>query len=103
VRLGAKPHQPRARTPVEARYAEPRFRMCFARLITHYWRRAAWRIPAVLVCGRLDRSSPPDIAGKLAQVWPAATLHIVPDVGHYAGGTVPDLVANALGHFAALD
>lgn len=28
------------------RYADPRFRMCFARLVTHYWRHAAWRAEA---------------------------------------------------------
>jgi proline iminopeptidase len=99
------------------RYADPRFRMCFARLVTHYWRHAAWRaegelldgvtriahIPAVLIHGRLDLSCPPDVAWKLAQAWPAATLHIVPGVGHSAGGTISELMTDALDHFAALD
>ena len=98
----------------DPRYADPRFRMCFARLVTHYWRHAAWRaegqllagvdriaqIPAVLVHGRLDLSCPPDVAWKLAQAWPAARLHIVPDVGHSAGGAIADHVITALDHFA---
>lgn len=83
-------------------FADPRYRMCFARLVTHYWRHAAWRaegelirdvvriahIPATLIHGRLDLSSPPDIAWQLAQAWPAAELHIVASAGHTAGGTM---------------
>ena len=67
--------------PDNPRYADPRFRMCFARLVTHYWRHAAWRteggllagvdriahIPAALIHGRRDLSSPPDVAWRLAQ------------------------------------
>ncbi len=58
--------------PPLPRYDDPQFRMCFARLVTHYWRHAAWRaeeellngvnrinhLPAVLIHGRLDLSSP---------------------------------------------
>jgi proline iminopeptidase len=90
--------------------------MCFARLVTHYWRHAAWRadgellrnvtriahIPAVLVHGRLDLSSPVDIAWQLAQAWLAAQLPIVPEVGHTAGGAMSDHVVDALDRFAAL-
>jgi proline iminopeptidase len=81
------------------RYADPAFRMCFARLVTHYWRHAAWLedgvllrdagklsgIPGVLVHGRLDVSGPPDIAWDLAQVWPDAALVLVEDAGHGSG------------------
>jgi proline iminopeptidase len=98
------------------RYADPRFRMCFARLVTHYWRHAAWRaegellrnvtmishIPAVLIHGRLDLSGPPDIAWQLAQAWAAAQLHIVPGAGHSAGGAMSAHGVEALDHFAAV-
>jgi proline iminopeptidase len=98
------------------RYADPRFRMCFARLVTHYWRHAAWRtegellggvdriahIPAVLVHGRLDLSSPPDVAWRLAQAWPAATLRLVDGAGHSAGGQISDHVVAALDKFGEL-
>lgn len=98
------------------RYSDPRFRMCFARLVTHYWRHAAWRadgellrnvtkishIPAVLIHGRLDLSSPPDIAWQLAKAWPAAQLHIVPGAGHSAGGAMSDHGVDALDRFAAV-
>lgn len=33
------------------RYADPKFRMCFARLVTHYWRHAAWRADGELLRG----------------------------------------------------
>jgi proline iminopeptidase len=110
VNLGPEPR----RIP---RYDDPRYRMCFARLVTHYWRHAAWRaegellggvkrishLPAVLIHGRLDLSCPPDVAWKLAQSWPAAQLHIVPGVGHSSGGTVSDHVVDALDQLTALD
>lgn len=96
--------------------AAPEFRMCFARLVTHYWRHAAWRaegelldgiadianVPAALIHGRLDVSGPPDIPWQLAQRWPAAQLHIVPGMGHESGGTMGALGVEALDTFAAL-
>jgi proline iminopeptidase len=83
----------RTRSP---RYDDPAFRMCFARLVTHYWRHAAWLddgelvrgaaqlagIPAVLIHGRLDISSPPDVAWELARAWPDAELILVDGAGH---------------------
>lgn len=99
------------------RFSDPRFRMCFARLVTHYWRLGAWRadgellgnvtriahIPAVLIHGRLDLSSPPDIAWQLAQAWPAADLHIVAGAGHTAGAAMSAHGVEALDRFAALE
>jgi proline iminopeptidase len=96
--------------------ADPDFRMCFARLVTHYWRHAAWRgegellrgvstiahIPAALIHGRLDVSGPPDIAWQLAQAWPAAQLRIVPGMGHQSGGAMAGHGIDALDRFAAL-
>ena len=94
--------------------ADPDYRMCFARLVTHYWRHTAWRgptelldnismirhIPAVLIHGRLDVSSPPDIAWQLHQVWPASRLHIVAEMGHESGGAMAAHAVNALNTFA---
>jgi proline iminopeptidase len=67
--------------------------------VTHYWSNAAFLedgqlgrdarrlagIPGVLIHGRLDVSSPPDIAWRLAQEWPGAELVLVDDAGHGAG------------------
>jgi proline iminopeptidase len=83
----------------DPRYDDPVFRLRFARLVTHYWRHAAWLedgilvreagklagIPAVLVHGRLDVSGPPDIAWHLAQAWPGSELVLVDEAGHGAG------------------
>jgi proline iminopeptidase len=82
----------------DQRYDDPRFRMCFARIVTHYWSNAAFLddgqllrearrlagIPGVLINGRLDISGPPDIAWQLARAWPGAELVLVDDAGHGA-------------------
>jgi proline iminopeptidase len=83
----------------DTRYDDARFRLCFARLVTHYWSNAAFLedgqllrdadrlrgIPGVLVNGRLDISGPPDVAWHLARAWPEAELVLVDDAGHGAG------------------
>jgi proline iminopeptidase len=104
-------HQP------SPRYREPVFRMAFARLVTHYWRHAAWLedgvlqreaktlagIPGVLVQGRLDVSGPPDVAWQLAQNWPDAEFVLVDEAGHGSGdpGVTGALMA-ATNRFATL-
>jgi proline iminopeptidase len=89
----------RADDKPSTRYADPYFRLVFARLVTHYWRHGAWLdddeilrgakklagIPGVLIHGRLDVSSPLDDAWELAQGWPDAELVVVDDAGHGAG------------------
>ena len=105
-------HPGRARDP---RYRDPRFRMAFARLVTHYWSHAAWLedgaliagaaglagVPGVLVHGRLDVSSPPQDAWRLAQALPGAELTLVDDAGHGAGHPeVMDLLVAATNRFA---
>ena len=86
----------RQRSP---RYEDPRFRLAFARVVTHYWSHAAWLekgvllreasklagIPGVLVHGRMDISGPPDIPWLLAQEWPDAQLILVDEARHGAG------------------
>lgn len=93
----------------DPRYENPAFRMRFARLVTHYWRHAAWieegillrgatklaGIPGVLVQGRLDVSGPADIAWHLARNWPGCELVLVDEAGHGTGdpGVTEALVA----------
>jgi proline iminopeptidase len=81
-----------------ARYEQPGFRLCFARLVTHYWRHAAWLpdgvllqqvdrlagIPAVLIHGRLDIGGPLITPWQLAKRWPGSELVIVDWAGHDA-------------------
>lgn len=88
----------------DPRYRDPVFRMAFSRLVTHYWRHAAWLvdgvllreaptlagIPGVLVQGKLDVSGPPDIAWQLAQTWPDAEFVLVDDAGHGSGDASTD-------------
>ncbi|MEH1099864.1 prolyl aminopeptidase [Micromonospora sp. CPCC 205561] len=98
----------------DPRYEDPVFRMLSARLVTHYWRhgcflpegqllREAGRlagIPGVLVHGRLDISSPPEVAWQLAQAWPDARLELLEAAGHGSGNGTAERVVAALDDFA---
>jgi proline iminopeptidase len=78
------------------RYADARFRLGFARLVTHYFAHAAWLregqllqdanrlagIPAVLVHGRLDLGGPLHTAWQLAKAWPGSELVVLETSGH---------------------
>jgi proline iminopeptidase len=103
-------HQP------DPRYEDPALRMRLARLVTHYWGNAGWLedgvlvreagklagIPGVLIHGRLDISSPADIAWTMAQAWSDAELHLVEEAGHGLGmASMSDLVTGALVRFAS--
>lgn len=97
----------------DPRYEDPAFRYLFARLVTHYWANAAFlpdgalrqgvariaHLPAVLVTGRLDLSSPPDVAWELTRDWPNADLVLLDD-GH-GGPTMSTVLVDALDRFAA--
>jgi proline iminopeptidase len=97
----------------DARFADPVFRMCFARLVTHYWRHAAWledgsllagldrlsAIPGVLVHGRLDVSSPLDVPWNIARAWSRSELLIAEDAGH-SGVGMTNLLVMASDRFA---
>ena len=74
-------------------YQDPVYRLAFARLVTHYWRHAAFLedgallagagrlagVPGVLVHGPLD------VAWELAMAWPDAELVVLDEAGHSAG------------------
>ncbi|MFI7015427.1 prolyl aminopeptidase [Streptomyces sp. NPDC050164] len=84
----------------DPRYEDPHFRLRFARLVTHYWRHAGFLedgallrdagklagVPGVLVHGRMDISGPPDVAWRLARVWPDAELVLIGEEGHGLSG-----------------
>nr|MBA3365269.1 prolyl aminopeptidase [Actinomycetota bacterium] len=97
-----------------ARYEDPEFRLRFARLVTHYWRNAAFLeedqllrdapalngIPGVLIHGRYDVSGPLETAWRLSQRWTTSRLHILEDAGHGGGDSFYAAVLGALAQFA---
>jgi proline iminopeptidase len=103
-----------AQTP-SPRYADPAFRARFARLVTHYWRHAAWLaedellegasrlggVPGVLIHGRRDLSSPLDVPWRLARAWPASRLIVIDEEGHMGGSATDAAVVSATDRFAA--
>jgi proline iminopeptidase len=78
------------------RWKDARFRLCFARLVTHTWANRAWLaegqimnhlsrladIPAILIHGRLDFGSPLKTAFEVHQAWPGSQLIVVENGGH---------------------
>ncbi|MCE6077146.1 prolyl aminopeptidase [Agrobacterium vitis] len=78
------------------RWSDARFRLCFSRLVTHYWSHRAWLadgeilqrinlldgLPAILIHGRLDFGSPLKTAYDLHQAWPGSRLIVVEDGEH---------------------
>ncbi len=98
------------------RFEDPEFRLLFARLVTHYWRNAAFLeenqllrdaatldgIPGVLIHGRYDVSSPLETAWQLSRRWTTSQLRVLDDAGHGGNETFPDIVADAVNQFATI-
>ncbi|TCP56447.1 proline iminopeptidase [Tamaricihabitans halophyticus] len=77
-------------------FADPVFRMAFARLVTHYWRHGSWLaegavlrdagklagIPGVLVQGSVDLANLVGTPWLLASAWPGSELRLIDDAGH---------------------
>jgi proline iminopeptidase len=97
------------------RYQDPEFRLRFARLVTHYWRHAAFLvedqlvrdaaklngIPGVLIHGRYDVSGPLVTAWRLSQRWTTSRLYILDDAGHGGCNEFMPLAIGALNEFAS--
>lgn len=95
------------------RYADPTFRITFARIVAHYFHHRAWLedgqllrdahrlagIPGVLVHGRFDIGGPPDTAWQLARAWAGAEFHLV-RTGHAGGDEMTARVIEATERFA---
>ena len=106
---------PPSRTGLAQRFRDPRYRMAFARIVTHYFAHAAWLeegvllreagrlvgVPGVMVQGRLDLGAPLVTAWELSRVWPAELI-VVDDEGHAPDtpGMVHELI-RASDRFAA--
>jgi hypothetical protein len=97
----------------DPRYADPDFRMTFARLCAHYFSQGAWLgedellrgagrlagTPGVLIHGWLDLGGPADVPWLLARAWPDAELHFV-GTGHAGGAEMTKCMMTALDRFA---
>ncbi len=102
-------------TKRSARYTDRRFRLGFARLVTHFFGNHAFLppegisgrlanigdVPAVFVRGRLDIASPLGVSWRLAQQLPRATLHVVEHEAHGGADITDDLFVQATNDFAA--
>lgn len=91
------------------RYADPRFRMAFARIVTHYFRNGAFLednqvlrdahqlkgIPGVMIHGRRDLGTPLAGVEALAKAWPDSALVVIDEAGHETKtpGVVENIVA----------
>lgn len=96
------------------RYLDPRFRLAFSRIVTHYWRHDSWLdervlreahrlagIPGVIIQGMLDLSNLVGTPWLLANAWPDAELVIVDDVGHGGGSAMTSALVAATDRFGA--
>jgi proline iminopeptidase len=95
------------------RYEDPRFRMGFARLVTHYFSHSAWfgetelldgahrlgGVPGVLIHGRLDIGGPLLTPWLLNKAWPGSELIVVGDAGH-TSAALAEHVIEATDRFA---
>lgn len=96
------------------RYEEPGFRLRFARLVTHYWRHAAFLeeeqllrdaaaldgIPGVLIHGRYDVSSPLETPWRLSRRWRTSRLRVLDDAGHGGGESLTAAIRDGLAEVA---
>ena len=90
------------------RYEDPRFRLAFARLVTHYWRHGSFLrddpladpgVPGIIVQGVLDLGNLVGTPWLLHQAWPASELWMVDQVGHDNGLPMVEALVDATDRF----
>ncbi len=96
------------------RYADPAFRLCFARLVTHYWSHdqflppggvlsAAGRlahVPGKIIQGSLDLTNLVGTPWLLAAAWPACELTLIDEAGHGGNDELLDAIVAATDGYA---
>ena len=105
--------EPGGKWPVQ--WDDPAYRLQRGRIVTHYFRHAAWLadgqllagagrlagIPAVLVQGMDDPQAPAHTAEELAAAWPGAELKLIGGAGHATSGAgISEAIVAALDGFA---
>lgn len=109
-RLGTLSGEP---APSE-RFADGRFRLGFARLVTHFFGHYGFLpddgisgrlhriagIPTVFVRGRLDIVSPLGVVWRLSQQLPQASLHVVESEDHGGAELTDRILVETTDHFA---
>ena len=105
--LPTSPHNPR--------YDDPAFRLCFARLVTHYWSNdhflddgvllaEAGRlgpVPGLIIQGSLDLINLLGTPWLLAAAWPGSELALVDDAGHGGSDALTSAIVTATDEFAS--
>ena len=101
--------------PFSGRFADPRYRYRFARVVTHYWSHDCWLeddqllrgagrladIPGAMVHGRLDLGGPLLTAWELKERWPGGELTVIDTAGHSDGPGMTEAMVAAVDRFAA--
>jgi proline iminopeptidase len=96
------------------RYEDPAFRLCSARLVTHYWSHGHFipdgalasnaaclaGIPGVLIRGALDLGYPMDLFWRLARDWPESELVLIDEQGHLGGTRTDAALVRAIDAFS---
>ncbi|MEK9911560.1 MAG: alpha/beta hydrolase, partial [Candidatus Puniceispirillum sp.] len=57
---------------------------------------AAFKAPLLVLCGKEDILTPPDLSVEMADLAPQSDLRLVEGVGHLSSLEAPDLVTAAL-------
>jgi proline iminopeptidase len=102
-------------SPYNPRYDDPAFRLCFARLVTHYWSNDHFLddgvlvaeasrlgpVPGVIVQGSLDLINLIGTPWLLARAWPGSELVLIDDAGHGGSAAVTAAIVAATDRFGA--
>ena len=102
----------------DPRYDDPEFRLCFARLVTHYWSNGHFLpydgvllaqagrlgpVPGIVVQGNLDLINLLGTPWELTAAWPGSELVLVGDAGHGGSAAMTAAIVAATGRFASED
>jgi proline iminopeptidase len=97
------------------RFADPDYRLAFARIVTHYASHNAWLedgillrncysladTPGVLINGRFDFQLPLLNAWRLKRVWKTADLIVIDNAGHSVDQSISGEIIRVTNRFAA--